>query len=522
MSDIRPAATLALVRDGVNGVETLLLQRSRQVVFLPGFHVFPGGALQEGEQDPAHATAALRECFEEAGILLVCGDEGGVRVHARRDASDRQRIDTGVLTLGDYCRHEGLEPATGALVHLSRWITPPGPPRRFDTHFFLAGVPPDQDAFPDGTEIVAHCWIRPEEALRAHADGRMLFVPPTLNTLRRLCGYGHTGELLATLAAEPPDGMTWRKWPALRGGDQVELTPGETGYDEARFRDPQRLGQTPAVPEPGRLVRLEAGITRITASNPGMMTGPGTNTYIIEDDLGFMVIDPGPSDEDHLERIQELCAGRIHHVLVTHTHPDHSPGAVRLRECTGARVVALPAPEDPIHDRHTDPDRIPGEGETIGQGAARLRALKTPGHASNHLCFMMDSTGILFAGDMMMQESTVVINPPDGDMRDYLASLKRLLEEPVQWLLPGHGPLMGEPRAVLDYLIMHRHVRERKVLAALKDAGPLGDAALLDRVYSDVARARHPVAARSLQAHLIKLAREGRVRQEENGWVADD
>ena len=522
MSEIRPAATLALVRNGAEGVETLLLQRTRDAVFLPGFHVFPGGALQDREQSPPHATAALRECFEEAGLLLVRGDEGNVRVHAVPENTDRHRIDIGTLSLGEYCRREGVEPATDALIYLNRWVTPPGPPRRFDTHFFLAAVPPDQDAFPDGNEAVDHVWMAPEEALRAHLDGRMLFVPPTLNTLRCLRGFRNTNELLAARASEPPGGVS-QAWPARRDGDRVELSPGETGYDEARFLDPDGLGDTSTLLEPERPVRLTDAITRLTAPNPGVMTGPGTNTYIVEDERGFMVIDPGPALENHLERILELCGERIHHVLITHTHPDHSPGTAWLRERCGAKIVGLPAPDDPVHDGRTCPDLVPGEGESIGQGASRLRALRTPGHASNHLCFMMDATGMLFAGDMMMQGSTVVINPPDGDMGDYLASLKRLLDEPVRWLLPGHGPLMGEPLAVLDYLIMHRHVRERKVMGALRALGPSSEeATLMERVYSDVPRALHPVAARSLRAHLIRLEREGRVKRQADGWTLMD
>lgn len=519
MSDIRPASTLALVRDGPTGIEVLLLQRTRDAVFLPGFHVFPGGALNEGDGENPFAMAALRECFEEAGILLVHDSDGQVDVHLQQENTFRSRIDAGTLALSDYCTERGLEPATESLTYLGRWITPPGPPRRFDTRFFLARVPAGQEAFPDGAETVDHIWITPEQALTEHLSGARLFVPPTLSTLRRLCGYGDVDALMRAITAEMPEEVPSEPWPALNDGDAVQVLPGEPGYDEVRFLDPHREGTASINIQVSEPLPLTHRITRITAPNAGIMTGPGTNTYLIRDDRGFMVVDPGPSDERHLEQVFTATGGRVHHILVTHTHPDHSPGAALLRERTGAAVVGLPAPELPEHHPEPAPDLVPEDGACLGYGEARLRVLHTPGHASNHLAFLMESEGILFAGDLLMQDSTVVISPPDGDMADYLASLKRMLGEPVSWLLPGHGQLMDDPNAVFDYLITHRHVRERKLIGALRALGPADEKTLLGRVYSDVDRRIHPVAARSLKAHLLKLEREGRAYRHANGWA---
>lgn len=518
MSNIRPASTLALVRDGPDGVETLLLRRTRDAVFLPGFDVFPGGALSPDDGDNPFAMAALRECFEEAGILLA-NNAGRVEVHLQADNTLRSRIDAGTLSLGDYCYAHGLEPATQSLVYLGRWITPPGPPRRFDTRFFLARVPAGQQAFPDGAETVDHAWMTPEQALEEHLRGERLFVPPTLSTLRRLRGYKDTGALMRAIAGETPEEVPSQPWPAVSEGRTVQVMPGEGGYDEARFLDPGRQGTVPARIPVAEPVALTDRVTRITAPNGGIMTGPGTNTYLVRDDQGFMVIDPGPSHEGHLEQVLAETGGRIHHILLTHTHPDHSPGAAWLRERTGAAVVGLPAPDLPEHHAEPAPDRVPADGTRLGYGAGRLRVLHTPGHTSNHLAFLMEPDGLLFAGDLLMQDSTVVISPPDGDMAEYLASLKRMLDEPVSWLLPGHGQLMDDPRAVFDYLITHRHVRERKLIGALGALGPADEATLLGRVYSDVDTRIHPVAARSLKAHLLKLEQEGRACWSDAGWI---
>ncbi|TDT44244.1 glyoxylase-like metal-dependent hydrolase (beta-lactamase superfamily II) [Halospina denitrificans] len=522
MTDIRPASTLVLVRDGSEGIEVLLLQRTRNAVFLPGFHVFPGGALSGEDGDTPFTMAALRECFEEAGILLVRNSGEEADVHLQPETTHRSRIDAGTLSLSDYCTERGLEPATDSLIYLGRWITPPGPPRRFDTHFFLARVPAGQEAFPDGAETVDHVWITPEQALDEHLSGKRLFVPPTLSTLRRLCSYRQSDELLNAIAGEMPEEVPSEPWPAVRQGEAVQVLPGESGYDEVRFLDPQRKGASSVSIQVAEAVPLTDRVTRITAPNAGIMTGPGTNTYLVRDARGFMVVDPGPSDEGHLEQVLSATAGQVHHILLTHTHPDHSPGAALLRERTGATVVGLPAPELPEHHPEPAPDLVPEDGACLGDGPGRLRVLHTPGHASNHLAFLMESEGLLFAGDLLMQDSTVVISPPDGDMADYMASLTRLLAEPVSWLLPGHGQLMDDPNAVFDYLITHRHVRERKLIGALRALAPADEQTLLGRVYSDVDSRIHPVAARSLKAHLLKLEREGRVCRSGDGWILAD
>jgi glyoxylase-like metal-dependent hydrolase (beta-lactamase superfamily II) len=267
---------------------------------------------------------------------------------------------------------------------------------------------------------------------------------------------------------------------------------------------------------PGRAVRLSPNVWRVTAPNPGPMTGPGTNSYLVGAGRDWTVIDPGPADPAHLQALQAAAqaahpeGGRIVRVLVTHTHRDHSPGAAPLAGATGAPVWGRVAAHPEWQDTTFSPQHQPQHGDriTLAPGLD-LRVLHTPGHASNHLCYLLEAEQLLFTGDHVMQGSTVVINPPDGDMAAYLLSLQALLDEPLQWLAPGHGFLVDQPHTVLRKLIAHRLQREAKVLAALRASGGGEVAALLPLVYGDVNPALHGVAARSLTAHLLKLQGDG-------------
>ncbi len=212
------------------------------------------------------------------------------------------------------------------------------------------------------------------------------------------------------------------------------------------------FGLGPA-PEPGRLDQVAPGVRRLTAPNPGLMTGPGTNTYLIGE-RDPVVVDPGPADETHTAAIVAAATplGRIHTIVVTHTHVDHAPGAGALATATGARVVGFGPAEGFTPDEHA------GEGWTLRctgpEGDLTLRALHTPGHASDHLCWLVEENALLLTGDHVMHGSTVVIRPPDGDLHQYLASLARLrdAEPPITTLAPGHGRLMDHVPDVVDAL----------------------------------------------------------------------
>lgn len=254
---------------------------------------------------------------------------------------------------------------------------------------------------------------------------------------------------------------------------------------------------------PGVASAISPLVRRILAANAGLMTGPGTNTYLVGIDE-IAVIDPGPADEEHLDAIAGCGGDRIRWILATHTHEDHSPGVAGLKERTGAEVLAFDDRDGLVADQ-----RI-GDGHVVEATEFRLTALHTPGHASNHLCFLLEEERVLFSGDHIMEGSTVVIAPPDGDMAAYLASLERLRKLRLRAIAPGHGHLIDSPMAVIDGYLSHRRAREEAIAAALTDAGTATIDEIVTRVYVDVPAALHPVARHSVHAHLRKLAAEGR------------
>jgi glyoxylase-like metal-dependent hydrolase (beta-lactamase superfamily II) len=280
-----------------------------------------------------------------------------------------------------------------------------------------------------------------------------------------------------------------------------------------------------AVSEPRPIVygvasALSPMVRRIVAHNPGMMTGPGTNTYLVGIDE-IAVIDPGPGDAAHLDAIAGCGGDRIRWILLTHTHEDHSPGAVGLKKRTGAEILAFGPGEGRGKVRL---DGTLADGAVIEATEFHLTALHTPGHASNHLCYLLNEERTLFTGDHIMQGSTVVIGPPDGDMAAYLASLERLktIRPRLKAIAPGHGHVIEDPMAVVDEYIEHRLAREKQVLDVLRRRGATTVAQIVEDVYTDVAPELHPVAQKSVWAHLRKLADEGEAKGDrfEGEWSA--
>ena len=263
----------------------------------------------------------------------------------------------------------------------------------------------------------------------------------------------------------------------------------------------------------GQLDEIAPEVRRLVAHNAGYMTGPGTNTYLLGRKR-CAVIDPGPLGDAHVERILSETGGDIATVLVTHTHPDHSPAARLLAARTGAELLGRPPPRDGRQDMTFEPARILEDGDVVSVGDARVRAIHTPGHASNHLCYLLEGTGLLFTGDHLMQGSTVVIGPPDGNMSHYLRSLRRLQSEPATRIAPGHGLTIEDAQAEIVRIIGHRLQRESKVVERLAKLGSATVDTLVVSVYDDVDSRLHPVAKGSLLAHLLKLEEEGRVARE--------
>lgn len=271
---------------------------------------------------------------------------------------------------------------------------------------------------------------------------------------------------------------------------------------------------------PGEVVAIAPGVQRVTAANPGVMTGPGTNSYLVGDDE-LALIDPGPELDAHRDMLLKVVGDRLRWILCTHTHRDHSPLARALKAATGAQVLGFGVtPDDGRQDEAFAPDRALRDGDMVACGDYRLRAVHTPGHASNHLCYLLEGRGMLFTGDHVMQGSTVVISPPDGDMQDYFDSLERLLALPITSFAPGHGHVITTPQDEVRRLIAHRLKREEKIFAALAAAGPATLEVLVRHAYDDVPERIHNVAMRSLHAHLLRLERNGRATQAAGQWRA--
>jgi glyoxylase-like metal-dependent hydrolase (beta-lactamase superfamily II)/8-oxo-dGTP pyrophosphatase MutT (NUDIX family) len=536
--NICPAATLILLRDAEDGPELFMQRRAPGAAFLGGVYVFPGGALEESDADRdiearaggltdaqasellgvpsgglAYWVAAARECFEEAGILLAQNEAGtpAAPKQVAEIAAEREVLNRGEQSFAQMLvRHSLLFPAR-EYVYFDHWITPPTRPRRFDTRFFLARAPRGQDGSHDNSEAVHSIWLRPADALERAERKEIEIASVTGALLKELAAFRTVDDALAHARTKGPIEAN-RPAIAQGGAGPQVFRRGEAPHAEILWSDPEETTQTTYDLKPGLPKRLDRFVTRIIAPNPGMMTGPGTNTYLVGDgDLA--VIDPGPSIDAHVAAIVAHGGGRIRWILCSHTHRDHSPAAQALRSATGAQLVGLPPPPGETQDQGFAPDLVPAHDEQMRIAGITLRALHTPGHASNHLCFLLEDTKMLFSGDHVMQGSTVIINPPDGDMRAYLGSLDALLSRDIAIIAPGHGYLIGLPQREIRRIVAHRLQREAKVAEALARHADATLQELVLEVYADTPARLHAAATRSLLAHLNKLVTEGRVTE---------
>jgi glyoxylase-like metal-dependent hydrolase (beta-lactamase superfamily II)/8-oxo-dGTP pyrophosphatase MutT (NUDIX family) len=550
------SATVILVRDAASGPELLLMRRAERGDQNSGMWVFPGGRVEAGDRaahgwcaglDDATASARLglpdggldylvasvRECFEESGLLLASDAAGRELALSPQQLDELSRwrgaLHRGERTLAGLCQAFGCRLAVDRLAYVSHWVTPLGMPKRFDTRFFLAQAPQAHAVSHDDAEMVDFRWITPAAAL-AGREGVQVHGPA-----RRLA---EALQPLADVAAM----LAWargligvpRIQPRLarvKGAALGPVLPGHPAYAELGLIDPEGSGRASDTIEPGKPVPLGPGLIRVSANNGSVMTGPGTNSYLLRsglDDNSWLVIDPGPADEAHHAALLAAAPGPIRWIAVTHTHIDHSPGAVALQAATGAAVLGRIAAHAEWQDASFAPTQLLQGGERLELGPElTLAVVHTPGHASNHLCYRWVQRRMLFTGDHVMQGSTVVINPPDGVMADYIASLRALTDVAdgpagFDWIAPGHGFLMPQPREVMTALVAHRLRREARVAEVLKRRGPAAAEALVPEVYDDVSSARHGVALRSLLAHLQHLQSQGLATEQAGRWTAAD
>ena len=268
--------------------------------------------------------------------------------------------------------------------------------------------------------------------------------------------------------------------------------------------------------EPEVVETLSPVVRRITANNPSVFTGPGTNTYLIGSG-DVTVIDPGPALDTHAQAIVN-APGTITQIIVTHTHLDHSPGTQLLQERLGVPAYGRIAMSPQNQDTTFTPTAFLEDQQMIEGEDFRLRVIHTPGHASNHLCFLLEPQGMLFSGDHIMNGSTVVIRPPDGNMKAYIDSLKRLKQYRMTTIAPGHGAVLEDPYSAVDWIIQHRLIREKKILESLRSIGQGTSDSLVEVVYDDVDSSLFPIAKWSLESHLIKLLEDGEISKTGNKY----
>jgi recombination protein RecT len=520
----QPAATVLLLRDTPQGLEVLMTRRSPSASFAPGAYVFPGGAIDAADaqaRDAAtrrptqsvlrltQAIAAIRESFEELGVLLARHADGRPATAQDVAALDRHR------PIVEQCRSLGLTLAADQVYVLAHWITDRDLPRRFDVHFLLARMPAGQSPVADETEQFEPVWVRPADALARHAAGNFFMIFPTVRTLERLATFANTEAALRACAGEQP---LWTSCPraGLLNGAEARYMEHELPYGELALVSPDGQGVHHLDWRYDEPVRLLKNVTRLTAPNGGVMTGPGTNSYLIGDpETGYMAIDPGPNEPEHIEQLWRAAGGDIRMIVCTHSHPDHSPGARPLQALCSNKPAILGLPSAPTARPMSEftPDRTLEGGEVIvleGRGIRHsLKVIHTPGHAANHLCLVLLEDGLLFSGDHILNGSTTVVDPPDGDMTAYIDSLDLLAAachtHGIEFILPAHGYVLGFADSAIAHLKAHRLQREAKIIAAMqaRPHGALDD--WVELAYDDVPPRMWPVAKRSLLAHVQRI-----------------
>lgn len=494
----KDAAAVILLRPDTdpNNPEVFLVTRSTRLAFLGGFQAFPGGQWETNDAEArvencadqkraAMISCAARELFEEVGVLLARGSQ---TLTAGQRASLLDDLESKRMTWSELLRHYGLHLDDRDFTFVGRWVTPPFAPRRFDTWFFLAQCPAKQQPkVTECSELESGEWIAARDAYAKWERSEVIAVPPVLHALKTLAG-GLTDDLVERFLSVP----------------------------QARR-------------EPTRRIEFHPNYICFPVRTPTKPPATHTNCYLIYNSSEILVIDPGSPYEDEQQALAGavddlLGVGRtggktVREIVLTHVHPDHVAGVNALNDHLQAKVGARAAvaahrlTAESLHDQ-VRVDRFIEDDEVLelnGEPSINLRALYTPGHARGHLCFYDERTGALLSGDNIVGFGSVLIDPPEGNMRDYLNSLERMRALPnLSVLFGGHGPAIANPYQKIDEYITHRGQREELILAAVRD-GASTPKEIAARAYTDVSPKAHSMAERAVLAHLEKLEADGLV-----------
>lgn len=516
----RPSASVVLWRRGADGLEVYWLRRAAALAFMGGWHAFPGGALSradvavpiegepagliegdssvpqfpeallDGVEDPGPdlvpglLACAVRELFEETGVLLASellpGSGTGPVVTADRLDAARRRLCTSEAVFSQVVADLDLTPDVSRLVYAGRWLTPPLGPMRFDNRFFLLEWPRQASLQPtiETGESDEGEWIEPQEAVDRWATGEVIAAPPILHLLRVLAEDG------------PEAGLVRMRRP-------VEADLG-----------------------PFRRIEFRPGVLLFPLATPTLPPADRTNVYLLGSGPERILVDPGsPKPRENARLVAALDAlerrgeGKVAEIWLTHHHPDHVGGVELLRRRFGVPVAAHRETAVRLAARGIAVDRELADGDRrhlAGPTPMTWTVVHTPGHARGHLCFFDEEGGSLVAGDLAAGLGTIVIDPPEGDMDDYLASLERAAALEPRTLFPAHGPPKANAAEALAELAAHRLWREHKVLTAWQ-SGLRDPAAMLPTVYDDAPPEAWPLAERQIVAHLDRLRRAGRI-----------
>ncbi len=485
----KDAAAVILIRQDTdpNNPEVFWVKRSDKLAFLGGFHAFPGGQIDSDDatvevrnapnpETSAMVSGAARELFEELGVLAARGGETltkGQRVSLLDD------LESGRMSWSALLDHFNLYLDANDFTYVGRWVTPPFNARRFDTWFFLVNCPLRQEPHVIAGELAGGEWLPARDAYARWLRDEVVAVPPTLHALRML-GAGMTPDLVE------------------------------------RF-----LSLRHARGEVARQITFRPNYLCFPVRTPTRPPATHTCCYLVHTSKELLIFDPGSPYEEEQQALAEcvdemIAAGRtVREIILTHHHPDHVAGVNALKAHLGGNVPVAAHEETAKLLSDVQVDRFIQDNEIIkleGEPQLVLRAMHTPGHARGHLCFHDADRGVLITGDNIVGFGSVLIDPADGKMRDYLNSLQRMRALPnLSVLFGGHGPAVAVPYQKIDQYISHRLQREQHILEAVL-SGITDPKEIVNKVYTDVSPKAYAMAERAVLAHLEKLREDGKVR----------